>query len=183
MGVYDGDANWVQNNYSITIASSSLQITTASLSNAAAGSAYAYQLQASGGTTPYTWTIANGSQPLPAALTLSTSGLISGVPASSGTNSFIVRLTDHNSLTVTRALTLIIDPKPVLSFPVWLANRFQMRLTGAANQNYTVQMSTNLSSTNWVSLFITNNTTTNSFLLTDPGATNKQRFYRVKVGL
>jgi len=182
MGVYDGDANWVQNNYSITITSSSLQITTASLSNATVGSAYTNQLQASGGTTPYTWTIANGSQPLPSALTLSTTGLISGVPASSGANSFIVRLTDHNSLTVTRALTLITNPKPALSLPVWLNNRFQMRLTGAANQNYTIQMSTNLSSTNWISLFITNNTATNSFLLADPNATNNQRFYRVKVG-
>jgi hypothetical protein len=182
MGVYDGDANWVQNNYSITIASSSLQITTTSLSNAAVGSAYTNQLQASGGTTPYTWTIANGSQPLPSALTLSTSGLISGVPASSGTNIFIVRLTDHNSLTVTRSLTLITDPKPVLSLPVWLTNRFQMRLTGAANQTYSVQVSTNLVSTNWFTL-MTTNLSASPALIQDNQATNKQRFYRVKVGL
>jgi phage-related protein len=57
-----------------------------------------------------------------------------------------------------------------------------MRLIGVSNQNYTLQMSTNLSSTNWISLFITNNTTANSILLTDPNAINKQRFYRVKVG-
>jgi hypothetical protein len=184
IGVYDGDVNWVQQSFSITILSSSLQITTASLGNATVGVAYTNQLQASGGTTPYTWTIANGSQPLPSALTLSTDGLISGVPGSSGTNNFIVRLTDHNSLTVTRTLMLIVNskPVPVLGLPMWLTNRFQMRLTGAANQNYTVQMSTNLSSTNWISLFITNNTRTNSFLLTDPNATNQQRFYRVKVG-
>jgi hypothetical protein len=182
MGMYDNDLNWVQNNYSITIASSSLQVTTASLSNAAVGSAYAYQLQASGGTTPYTWTIANGSQPLPAALTLSTSGLISGVPASSGTNIFIVRLTDHNSLTVTHSLTLITDPKPVLSLPVWLTNRFQMRLTGAANQTYSVQVSTNLAATNWSTL-MTTNLSASPALIQDNQATNKQRFYRVKVGL
>jgi hypothetical protein len=180
--MYDNDLNWVQNNYSITIASSSLQVTTASLSNAAVGSAYTNQLQASGGTTPYTWTIANGSQPLPAALTLSTSGLISGVPASSGTNNFIVRLTDHNSLTVTRSLTLITDPKPVLSLPVWLTNRFQMRLIGAANQTYSVQVSTNLVSTNWFTL-MTTNLSASPALIQDNQATNKQRFYRVKVGL
>jgi hypothetical protein len=172
----------MQNNYSITIAPSSLQITTASLNNAIVGVACAYQLQASGGTTPYTWTIANGSQPLPSALALSTGGLISGVPAASGTNNFIVRLTDHNSLSVTRSLSLITSPKPVLALPTWLANQFQMRLIGVSNQNYTLQMSTNLSSTNWISLFITNNTTANSILLTDPNAINKQRFYRVKVG-
>ena len=61
-------------------------------------------------------------------------------------------------------------------------NEFQMLLTGPPNQNYTVQMSTNLSSTNWVSLFITNNATTNSFLLNDTKATNQQRFYRILIG-
>jgi hypothetical protein len=61
-------------------------------------------------------------------------------------------------------------------------NEFQMLLTGAPNQNYTVQMATNLSSTNWISLFITNNALTNSFLLTDPKATNQQRFYRILIG-
>jgi hypothetical protein len=181
---YDADDNHVEQGFLITILSSTLQITTASLSNATVGMAYAYQLQVSGGTTPYTWTIANGSQPLPSALALSTDGLISGVPATSGTNSFIVRLTDHNSLTVTRTLTLIVNskPVPVLGLPMWLTNRFQMRIMGASNQNYMVQMSTNLSSTNWISLFITNNTTTNSFLLTDPNATNQQRFYRILIG-
>jgi hypothetical protein len=179
---YDLDFNGVQYNFSITILISTLQITTASLSNATVGVTYSNQLQASGGTTPYTWTIANGSQPLPPALALSTSGVISGVPAASGTNSFIVRLTDNNSLTVTRAFALIINPNPVLSLPNWSANRFQMRLAGAANQNYTVQMSTNLSSTNWISLFVTNNPATNSFIVTDPNATNKQRFYRILIG-
>jgi predicted carbohydrate-binding protein with CBM5 and CBM33 domain len=43
-------------------------------------------------------------------------------------------------------------------------------------------MSTNLSSTNWTSLFITNSATTNVFNLTDPNATNKQRFYRILIG-
>jgi hypothetical protein len=55
-----------------------------------------------------------------------------------------------------------------------------MRLTGAAGQNYTVQTSTNLS--NWTSLYVTNNGLTNSFLVTDPNATNKQRSYRILVG-
>ena len=87
-----------------------------------------------------------------------------------------------NSVTVTHSFTLVVNPKPVLSSPAWLTNQFSLRLIGAANQNYTIQMSTNLSSTNWASLFITNNATTNSFILTDLNATNKQRFYRVLIG-
>ena len=175
MGAYDADGNQVQNNYSITIVTSSLQITTASLTNATVGIAYTNHLLGSGGTTPYTWTIANGSQPLPAPLTLSTGGIISGVPVTSGTNTFIVRLTDNNSLTTTHAFTLVTNPKPTLSLATWVTNRFQMRLNGVANQNYTVQMSTNLSSGNWVSLFVTNTTASNSIIVLDPAATNKQR--------
>jgi hypothetical protein len=43
-------------------------------------------------------------------------------------------------------------------------------------------VSTDLNSTNWTTLFVTNNPATNSFLLTDPNATNQQRFYRVLLG-
>ncbi len=183
LSAIDADGNVVQINYTITIAAFSLQITTASLSNAITGVAYTNQLQGSGGTTPYTWTIANGSQPLPSALTLSTGGLISGVPAASGTNSFIVRLTDQNLLTVTRAYTLIASARPRLGSGLKLANgQFQFLLTGAAGQNYTLQMATNLNSAIWTSLFVTNSAATNSFILVDPNATNNQRFYRILIG-
>jgi hypothetical protein len=60
--------------------------------------------------------------------------------------------------------------------------QFQFSLFGASNQNYTIQYSTNLGSTNWMALFVTNSATTNSFLLTDPNATNRQRFYRALIG-
>ncbi|HEX5399071.1 MAG TPA: carboxypeptidase-like regulatory domain-containing protein [Verrucomicrobiae bacterium] len=71
---------------------------------------------------------------------------------------------------------------PVLSSPVRKANQFSLWLAGASNQDYTLQMSTNLSATNWMTLYVTNNPATNSFLLNDPNATNQQRFYRVWVG-
>jgi hypothetical protein len=182
VGFIDNSGFSTSANLSIIVQPASLQITTASLSNAIIGLAYTNQLAGSGGTTPYTWTIANGSQPLPAVLTLSTNGIISGVPAAGGTNSFIVRLTDATALTTTKSLTLVVIPKPVLNLSAWLTNQSQLRLTGVAGQNYTLQMSTNLNSPNWVTLFSTNNTTTNSYFLTDPNATNKQRFYRVLIG-
>ena len=48
-------------------------------------------------------------------------------------------------------------------------------------QNYTVEMSTDLGA-NWMSLFVTNSATTNSINVIDPGASDKQRFYRLKFG-
>lgn len=54
-------------------------ISTSSVPGATKGSAYSTTLAASGGTAPYTWRLANGSA-LPAGLSLSTSGVISGTP-------------------------------------------------------------------------------------------------------
>jgi hypothetical protein len=75
-----------------------------------------------------------------------------------------------------------INPQPVLGLAIWRTNSFQMLITATANLNYTVQMSTNLSSTNWISLYVTNNPTTSSFNVVDPNATNNQRFYRILTG-
>jgi hypothetical protein len=182
---YDLDFDEVQEDFSITIANSTLQITTASLPNATVGAEYTNQLQVSGGTPPYNWTIATGSQQPPSALTLSTNGLLSGVPAASGTNSFIVRVTDSDSVSVTRTLTLTTIPnlKPSLGSGEKAGGQFQFLVLNAAiGQNYTVQTSTNLGSTNWTSLFITNNAATNSFPVIDPNASNSQGFYRILVG-
>jgi hypothetical protein len=56
-----------------------LAITTASLPNAVVGTAYSTTLAASGGTTPYAWSILSGA--LPAGLSLNAStGVISGTP-------------------------------------------------------------------------------------------------------
>ena len=183
MGAYDADNNYVQANYSITIAAASVKITTTSLTNATVGVGYTNQLTGSGGTPPYTWTISVGSQPLPAPLTLATTGVLSGVPVASGTNTFIVRLADHNSLTATHTFTLVTNPKPRLGAVAKISgNKYQFLLTGAVGQNYTLQVSTNLHYNNWTTLLITNSTTTNSLLLIDPNATNQQRFYRVLIG-
>ncbi len=185
VSMIDNSGYQPQRSYSMTIVPASLQITTSSLSNATVGVNYTNQLQASGGTTPYTWTLALGSQPLPAGLNIDTNGVISGMPTTAGTNNFIVRVTDHNSSTTTRALTLIVKAvtRPGISSPLRLSSRqFQLTVNGVAGQNYTVQYSLSLaSSNNWQSLVVTN-PGVSSFTVTDPNATNAVRFYRVLVG-
>jgi hypothetical protein len=59
-----------------------LTITTSSVPTALEATAYSQQLQASGGTQPYTWSIVTGV--LPSGLTLSSSGLISGTSTYNG---------------------------------------------------------------------------------------------------
>jgi hypothetical protein len=183
--VTDDAANTNTQTLSLTIVNPPLPplvITNASLPNGNVGAAYSAQLGATGGQSPYYWTLFYTSSPLPVGLYLNTSGLISGTPTTNKPSIFKFQVQDQNGAITNKVLSITINPDPVLSLPDWLTNQFQMRLTGAANQNYTIQVSTNLSSANWTTLFITNNAVTNSFIVVDPTATNKQRFYRAVIG-
>jgi hypothetical protein len=96
---------------SITIAAAvtPVQITTASLTSGQVGSTYSASLAASGGTTPYTWSISSGA--LPTGLTLSSAGSIAGTPTASGTFSFTIKVTDSTTptaQTATKALSLTV---------------------------------------------------------------------------
>jgi len=73
-----------------------LSIETVSLASGTAGSAYSATLTATGGTTPYTWSLASGSS-LPAGLSLSSAGTISGTPTAAGTATFTVAVVDSSS--------------------------------------------------------------------------------------
>ncbi len=81
-----------------------LAISTTSLPAGTDGQGYSAQLNGTGGTAPYTWTVASGA--LPVGLTLSSSGAISGVPSAAGTSTFSVKLTDANQLTAQQSLTI-----------------------------------------------------------------------------
>ena len=84
-------------------------VTTTSLPNGEVNIAYASYLVGYSGTTPYTWSIASGN--LPAGLSISTtgtiSGLISGTPTQPGIFSFKVQATDANGRT--RAYDITVD--------------------------------------------------------------------------
>jgi hypothetical protein len=74
-----------------------LSVATGSLPNGQVNTAYTPPpLQASSGTQPYTWSLANGTL-LPIGLTLTPAGLISGTPIVTGTTSFTVQVTDSSS--------------------------------------------------------------------------------------
>ena len=68
-------------------------------------------LQAIGGTAPYTWSVTSGS--LPAGLSLSSAGVISGTPTTPGSSTFTVQVTDSLSATATKSLTITINPANV----------------------------------------------------------------------
>jgi hypothetical protein len=160
----------------------SLQITNATLPHGNVGLAYQVQLGATGGQPPYHWELATNSPSLPAGLSLHPGGIISGTPTAFSAVNLIFDVTDDNEGHSSKTLQLIINPRPRLSLPSLVNNRFTMRLSGAPKQNYTLQYSTNLFATNWISLLVTNNPDLGTFSVRDTNAIDQQRFYRVLIG-
>ena len=73
-------------------------------------------MASTGGVAPLTWTVSSGS--LPAGLTLSSAGVISGNPSGTGTSNFTVLVTDIINSTDTQALSLLVSP-PVVSAAIY----------------------------------------------------------------
>jgi len=91
-----------------------LSITTTSLPTGTMNLEYSQALAASGGTGPYTWTVASGTPP--AGLNLSPQGVLSGRPTSSGSTTFTVRVTDSRQQTATQTYTITVNaPVPTLA--------------------------------------------------------------------
>ena len=86
-----------QKTFTLTISPALAISTASSLPNAMVGIAYSITFTATGGYAPYTWSLASGST-LPAGLSLSSSGTLSGTPTAatpSGTPaSFTIVVTD-----------------------------------------------------------------------------------------
>jgi hypothetical protein len=101
-------------NAPLTIVISTLAITTTSpLPNASfttPPTPYSEQFAASGGQSPYTWAVASGSS-LPAGLSLSSTGLLSGSPTVQGNFTFGITVTDSEAVpaNVTQTFTLTIS--------------------------------------------------------------------------
>jgi hypothetical protein len=105
-----GTAATVSNAYTLQIATPTISILTSLPPGLAVGSAINLQLNASGGTGPYTYAVTTGI--LPPGLSLSPSGLLSGVASASGVFNFTLTVTDASGFTGTRAYTLGTIPTP-----------------------------------------------------------------------
>ena len=89
----------------------SLSISTTTLPAGASGAAYSITFTAVGGTAPYKWAISGA---LPAGLTLDANkGILSGTPAATGSFPLTVQVTDSAQVSVSKALSLTINPGPL----------------------------------------------------------------------
>ncbi len=158
-----------------------LQITNITLPTGTVSGTYSTQLGATGGKLPYSFELASGSANLPPGLLLNSTGRIAGWPITNGTLNFIVEVRDAAAGRTNKFLGITINPQPILgslSHPG--PDQVQFQISGAAGESYAIEVSTNLSGGNWLSLCVTN-LPADAFTFFDATATNHQRFYRVGV--
>lgn len=82
-------------NYTLTVVAGGVLVAPGSLPAPVLGAGYSQTVTASGGIAPYTYTVSAGA--LPAGLTLSPTGVVSGTPTVAGTFNFTVRAADSTT--------------------------------------------------------------------------------------
>jgi hypothetical protein len=138
-----------------------LTVTTTSLPAGALNGAYSATLAASGGTSPYSWNLINGTT-LPPGLQLNPStGAITGSPTATGTTNFTVQVTDHNSTTATQALSITVNA-------VTAPARVQAAsIEGSAVASVSVAFPASNTAGNLIIAFVRASTTTQTITLSD----------------
>lgn len=97
----------------LTVAPSPVVITTTTIPGGTQGQPFVVQLEATGGTQPYFWSVIDGS--LPTGLTLDPlTGTLQGTPTNPGTFSFTILVADSSSPQIT-AVLVIKSPTPKIS--------------------------------------------------------------------
>ena len=105
-------------NYTLLVAAPAITISPGTLPEAVTGTAFSQTLGAAGGTTPYSYAVTAGF--LPAGVSLSAAGELSGTPTAAGTFAFTIRATDTNGFTASRGYTLDVVPPTIALGPATL---------------------------------------------------------------
>ena len=104
--------------YTLAVTSPAIAVSPASLAGAAVGAAYSQMVTASGGNGGYTFAVTAGA--LPAGITLSTSGALSGTPTAGGSFTFTITAADGNGNTGARGYTLTVAAPTIAVAPATL---------------------------------------------------------------
>ena len=133
---------------SITVNYPALKVTAATLATGYVGSNYSQTLAATGGSgSGYAWTLSGGTT-LPAGLSLSSGGAITGKPTGTGTTSFTAKVTDSASNTATGNFSITVDAGVSFTTAATLPNAYvgsnysqTLAATGGSGTGYTYAVS------------------------------------------
>lgn len=118
--------------YSINIGTNSLTVNPPTITPGTLATPYSRALSVQGGTGPFTYALASGA--LPAGLTLSSAGVISGTPSAPGVSAFSVRAVDSLGNAGSRAYSMSIGTVSLTVNPATLPS-------AAAGGRYSAQVS------------------------------------------
>ena len=128
-----------EKSFTLTVSETpTITITTASLPSGTVNTSYSATLTAS--IAGANWTLISGT--LPAGLTLSTSGTISGTPRSAGTSTFTVRAA-YSTAEAEKQFTITINPVTTLTITTASLS------SGTTGQTYSATLSANISGATW----------------------------------
>jgi len=106
---------------SLTVSCPTITVSPASLANGTAGVAYGpVTLTQTGAVGTATYAVTTGA--LPAGMTLTSAGVLSGTPTVTGTFSFTVAATDANACTGSQSYTLVVECPAITVSPASLTN-------------------------------------------------------------
>ncbi|XQA69621.1 putative Ig domain-containing protein [Xanthomonas sacchari] len=128
-----GTPGQASRSYTLAIVAPTLTVAPSTLPSGTAGTAYNQTLSTSGGTAPYTYALSSGA--LPAGLSLSSTGVLSGTPTVAGSFTFVVGVTDAGSFGGSHAYTLSIASPTLAITPPTLP-------AAAINASYSQALST-----------------------------------------
>ena len=127
--------------YGSILSFQTIDITTASLADGYVSESYSTSLEGIGGSTTYSWS-ATG---LPAGLTVSSTGVLSGTPTTAGTYTVVVTMTDLSSgLTTTETYSLVIRLRT--STPIVTTSAASLVTSTTATLNGSVTLNNNTAS-------------------------------------
>jgi hypothetical protein len=93
--IRDSVAHTLTRNFTLDVVDPLMITTTSLLPTAFIGRSYSTVIASSGGTTPYYWSLASGSAPVPSGLTLTQEGELKGVPESAGHYGLLIQVRDE----------------------------------------------------------------------------------------
>ncbi|MBQ6981952.1 MAG: putative Ig domain-containing protein, partial [Synergistaceae bacterium] len=101
--IKDSDGNLLEKTYTVNVTQTTISGTIPS--TVVRGASVTWTLTASGGTSPYTWSIDSGKLPDGLSINKST-GKITGKPTKAGTYTFVIKATDANKVAATKSYTV-----------------------------------------------------------------------------